>query len=477
MVKYTKLEVYGDLVNLSEKSILNKPAKRADDKPHHPLPAPQWLALLLACASLLSLASMVCGQEIESPGTAPEHAPYKSIIAIRTNPIKDRAALLEGQVVSLIRTLSGTESYYYLQDDSGRKIKISTAGKLPRAKRFLIVEGTVDFIHNPERELIVREKRRSDKPPEKPAPAERPQYRRVDSSQPAMPKTAESGNSIEMLIIFAVVILVLLGAAAAVFLVFKSRKPPAEPEPAKAKAAAVAKVEKVTEEEPPAAEAEELPPGEAESEDAAEETEEPLEGKETEESLEGEEIEESLEGEEIEESLEGEEIEEENIVPRDREEILGEMVRTYYPLSGEELSLPGRLEIVGGENELRELYFRLSKNETHKVFTFGNRESIDFGHFEIKHDSVSKNQARIDFSGGQFELVNYGLENATRVNSIELEDGGRIVLDPGDSIEMGVLEMVFHTASEEEDLPGMTTAEAEEEQPETDDTDEDEQEH
>ena len=119
----------------------------------------------------------------------------------------------------------------------------------------------------------------------------------------------------------------------------------------------------------------------------------------------------------------------------------------------------------------------MSKNETHKVFTFGNRESIDFGHFEIKHDSVSKNQARIDYSGGQFELVNYALENATRVNSIELEDGGRIVLDPGDSIEMGVLEMVFHTVGEEEDIPGMTEAEAEEEQPETDDTDEDEQEH
>ncbi len=399
---------------------------------------------LLACALFLSPGSLAPSQEVE-----PENAPYTSIVAIRTNPVKDRVARIEGQVVRLIQTPYRTENYYFLRDDSGRTIKISTTLQLPRNEELLVVEGIVDFVHSPDRELILREKERFVPPPkviEQSGHEENPLFTSEDLSQQQTLEAVGAVDPLIFILVAAGITLLLLGAAAGAFLYIKSRKKPGEPE----LAAAVPGAHTVESEEMEVKKADEeglfveaeadtgeSPLAEAE-EEAAEASEEPPEDQDIE--------------------------EEEPVVADDRDKIAGELVKVFYPLPGKELSLPGRMEIVGGENELRELYFRLPKDETHKVFTFGNKKSTDFGHFHINHDSVAENQAKLVYSGGQFELINYSLENATRVNSIELEDGGKIILDPGDLIEMGVLEMVFHTDTEEEDEASMSDLEATEDQ-------------
>jgi hypothetical protein len=379
---------------------------------------------LLTLAVVMGLNCLLPAQDVQASTNQGDPPVYPSISAIRINPVKDRPAKIEGRVVRLIPPAPEAENEYFLKDDSGRSLRIISPGTLPELGANLVVEGMVDFIEVPEREVVLREIGRTPAGEPEPEAASQPTIKTQSdpSDTGEMPKSASSAQSNGMLIIMAIGAVVLLGAGGASALIFmrigKAKKAPP--------AVSVA-VPKVAEKEA------EVPQPAGEQAPAAE-----------------------TPAQEVEEQPEAAEkaiVVEEAAVLSDREEVRGELLQTYYPLSGAEKSLPGRLEVISGEKELRELYFRLPKDSPKSTFTFGSGGTADFGHFLIGHETVSESHAKIVFSDGEFELINYAIENATRVNNRELQDGEKIRLAPGDVIEMGILEMVFHTEDEEEVVP------------------------
>jgi hypothetical protein len=119
----------------------------------------------------------------------------------------------------------------------------------------------------------------------------------------------------------------------------------------------------------------------------------------------------------------------------------GKTIRFYRPPEGTLQMLPGRLEIVEGEDRGQAIRFVRTRGGPQQV-TFGRREGAPYEHIQLRAPTVSRQHARLDFEHGRWNICNLSETNPVLVNgeSLAMAHGARPLSD-GDRIEMG--EVVF----------------------------------
>jgi hypothetical protein len=119
----------------------------------------------------------------------------------------------------------------------------------------------------------------------------------------------------------------------------------------------------------------------------------------------------------------------------------GHTVRFYRPPEGTLQMLPGRLEIIEGEDRGHSIRFVKMRPGAQQI-TFGRREGLPYEHIQLRSLTVSRQHARLDFEHGRWSVINLSETNPVIVNGESLEPGSpsRPLVD-GDRLEMG--EVVF----------------------------------
>ena len=105
--------------------------------------------------------------------------------------------------------------------------------------------------------------------------------------------------------------------------------------------------------------------------------------------------------------------------------------------------LPGRLEVLSGLASLREIRFVRVPGERPEVF-LGREPGSSPQHVSLPSSTVSRQHARLDFSGGRWSLTNLSRTNPVVVNDERLSNvqGHRALVD-GDRIELGDVVLRF----------------------------------
>jgi hypothetical protein len=123
----------------------------------------------------------------------------------------------------------------------------------------------------------------------------------------------------------------------------------------------------------------------------------------------------------------------------------GSQVRVVQPEDGTLEFLPGRLEIVGGEDVGQEIHFARKVGERDATITFGRSEGPPLRHVQLLDPTVSRAHAKMTFSGERWHLRNLSQTNPVILNGSPLPDhGAGITLEEGDRLEMGAVVFVFH---------------------------------
>lgn len=123
----------------------------------------------------------------------------------------------------------------------------------------------------------------------------------------------------------------------------------------------------------------------------------------------------------------------------------GRKIRFVQAEEGTLEFLPGRLEVVAGEDTGQEIHFARLLGETETTVTFGRSEGPALRHIQLLDPTVSRTHARMNFAGGRWYLHNLSHTNAVILNGAPLPDhGDGITLEDGDRIEMGAVVFVFH---------------------------------
>ncbi len=116
-------------------------------------------------------------------------------------------------------------------------------------------------------------------------------------------------------------------------------------------------------------------------------------------------------------------------------------LRFHAPPAGTLQMLPGRLEIVEGDDVGRELRFVRLGTGIQRV-TFGRREGAPYEHIQLRAHTVSREHAALAYVDGAWSVENLSQTNPVIVNGRELAHGAQpFLLAEGDLIEMG--EVVF----------------------------------
>ena len=117
------------------------------------------------------------------------------------------------------------------------------------------------------------------------------------------------------------------------------------------------------------------------------------------------------------------------------------VVHTIPPMDGTLQFLPGRLEVVDGENPGRDVRFVRTWGEVPEI-TFGRVSGPPYRHVQLRSQTVSRQHARMQYVDGRWRLTNLSQTNPVVINGEALESAhGNRVLRDGDQIEMG--EVVF----------------------------------
>jgi hypothetical protein len=125
----------------------------------------------------------------------------------------------------------------------------------------------------------------------------------------------------------------------------------------------------------------------------------------------------------------------------DGELVEGNTIRFYRPPDGTLQLLPGRLEIVAGEELPHDIRFIRARGEEPEV-TFGRSDGPPHRHVQLHARTVSRQHARMRFAERHWFIENLSDTNPVVVNGEELDSGdGGHELKEGDRIEMG--EVVF----------------------------------
>jgi pSer/pThr/pTyr-binding forkhead associated (FHA) protein len=120
-------------------------------------------------------------------------------------------------------------------------------------------------------------------------------------------------------------------------------------------------------------------------------------------------------------------------------------VRFFRAEEGTLEFLPGRLEVVGGEDVGQEIHFVRQPGEDTATITFGRSEGTPLRHVQLLDPTVSRQHGRMTWIQPSWYLVNLSSTNPVVVNEKGLPTGGKAtVLTDGDRIEMGAVLFVFH---------------------------------
>jgi hypothetical protein len=121
----------------------------------------------------------------------------------------------------------------------------------------------------------------------------------------------------------------------------------------------------------------------------------------------------------------------------------GHTVRFYRPPEGTLQMLPGRLEIVEGEDRGHSIRFVKMRPGAQQI-TFGRKEGSPYEHIQLRSLTVSRQHARLDFEHGRWSVINLSETNPVVVNGESLEPGSPTrPLADGDRIEMGEVVFLF----------------------------------
>ncbi len=127
----------------------------------------------------------------------------------------------------------------------------------------------------------------------------------------------------------------------------------------------------------------------------------------------------------------------------DGELVEGSTVRFYRPPDGTLQLLPGRLEIVAGEDVPHDIRFIRARGEEPEV-TFGRSDGPPHRHIQLRARTVSRQHARMRFAEKRWLIENLSETNPVVINGRELDSGdGGYVLREGDRIEMGEVVFLF----------------------------------
>ena len=121
-----------------------------------------------------------------------------------------------------------------------------------------------------------------------------------------------------------------------------------------------------------------------------------------------------------------------------------ETVRFVRPADEVVQLLPGHLEVLSGDTRHQEIRFvRVAGQQPHLIL--GRNPGRSPQHVALNSSTVSRQHARLAFSGGKWMVANLSQTNPVVVNDQELTnlDGERQLAD-GDRIELGEVVLRFH---------------------------------
>ena len=121
-----------------------------------------------------------------------------------------------------------------------------------------------------------------------------------------------------------------------------------------------------------------------------------------------------------------------------------ETVRFVRPTDEVVQLLPGHLEVLSGDSRQQEIRFvRVAGQQPHLIL--GRNPGRSPQHVSLNSSTVSRQHARLAFSGGRWMVANLSQTNPVVVNDQELTnlDGERQLAD-GDRIELGEVVLRFH---------------------------------
>jgi hypothetical protein len=117
------------------------------------------------------------------------------------------------------------------------------------------------------------------------------------------------------------------------------------------------------------------------------------------------------------------------------------VVHTIPPMDGTLQFLPGRLEVIDGEQPGRDVRFVRTWGEVPEI-TFGRVSGPPYRHVQLRSQTVSRQHARMQYVDGRWKMTNLSQTNPVVINGEALDSAhGSRVLRDGDQIEMG--EVVF----------------------------------
>jgi hypothetical protein len=118
-------------------------------------------------------------------------------------------------------------------------------------------------------------------------------------------------------------------------------------------------------------------------------------------------------------------------------------VRFFHPTDGTLQFLPGRLEIIDGDDVGRDIRFvRTGVGTQGTEVTFGRADGPPYRHVQLRAATVSRRHALMSLDDGLWTIENISSTNPVIVNGGTLNEGDRSApLHDGDRIELG--EIVF----------------------------------
>lgn len=133
-------------------------------------------------------------------------------------------------------------------------------------------------------------------------------------------------------------------------------------------------------------------------------------------------------------------------MPEPEEVLEGKTIKFHTPPPGTLKLLPGRLELISGDesDKVREIRFYRVPTQTEAEFTLGRGQGQPFTHIQLKAMTVSSKHAKLVYAGNEYTLINYSGVNPVVVNGKPLEANGRAVLKDGDRVEIGEVVFNFH---------------------------------
>ena len=121
-----------------------------------------------------------------------------------------------------------------------------------------------------------------------------------------------------------------------------------------------------------------------------------------------------------------------------------ETVRFQRPNDDVVQLLPGHLEVLSGDTRHQEIRFVRVQGQQPQLI-LGRNPGRSPQHISLNSSTVSRQHARLAFSGGRWAVANLSKTNPVVVNDQELTnvDGERQLAD-GDRIELGEVVLRFH---------------------------------